>query len=142
MKKRKETNFLVVHCSATKPSMDIGKKEIDTWHRQRGWLMIGYHYVIRRNGEVEVGRELDTIGAHVQDHNHHSLGICLVGGIDDKGDPEQNFTEEQYNALATLLYQLKVVYPDAQVKGHRNFASKACPSFDVEEWWKDKTQTS
>ena len=122
--------------------MDIGKKEIDTWHRQRGWLMIGYHYVIRRNGEVEVGRELEAIGAHVQDHNHDSLGICLVGGINDSGDPEQNFTEEQYNALATLLYQLKVVYPDAQVKGHRNFAAKACPSFDVEEWWKDKTQTS
>lgn len=132
----------MVHCSATKPSMDIGKKEIDTWHRQRGWLMIGYHYVIRRNGEVEVGRELEAIGAHVQDHNHDSLGICLVGGINDSGDPEQNFTEEQYNALATLLYQLKVVYPDAQVKGHRNFAAKACPSFDVEEWWKDKTQTS
>lgn len=142
MNKRKATDFLVVHCSATKPSMNIGKKEIDTWHRQRGWLMIGYHYVIRRDGEIEIGRHQDEVGAHVKDYNHNSLGICLVGGVDDNNEPEQNFTEEQYNALASLLYQLKAVYPDALIKGHRNFANKACPSFDVEEWWKDKTQTS
>jgi N-acetylmuramoyl-L-alanine amidase len=122
--------------------MNIGKKEIDTWHRQKGWLKIGYHYVIKRDGEVEIGRELEEIGAHVQGYNDRSLGVCMVGGIDDAGEPENNFTEEQFAALSTLLYQLKTIYPDAEIKGHRNFANKACPSFDVEEWWKNKTQIS
>ena len=66
----------------------------------------------------------------------------MVGGIDDAGEPENNFTEEQFAALSTLLYQLKTIFPDAEIKGHRNFANKACPSFDVEEWWNNKTQIS
>ena len=122
--------------------MDIGKKEIDTWHRQRGWLKIGYHYVIKRDGTVETGRDLNEVGAHVQGLNDRSLGVCMVGGIDDAGEPENNFTDEQFKALTTLLYQLKITFPDAQIKGHRNFAAKACPSFDVEDWWNKQTQTS
>ena len=49
---------IIIHCSATKPSMDIGVKEINEWHLQRGWSGIGYHYVIRRNGDLETGRDL------------------------------------------------------------------------------------
>jgi N-acetylmuramoyl-L-alanine amidase len=123
--------------------MNIGKKEIDTWHRQKGWLKIGYHYVIKRDGEVETGRELNEVGAHVQGLNEQSLGICMVGGVDADNEPENNFTEEQFESLKTLLYQLLITFPDAEIKGHRNFAPKACPSFDVEEWWKQQmTQTS
>ena len=45
MNNRKETKHIVIHCSATKPTMDIGAYEIDRWHRERGWLEIGYHFV-------------------------------------------------------------------------------------------------
>ena len=61
--------YLVVHCAATPPEMDIGAKEIDLWHRQRGWSGIGYHFVIRRDGRVEAGRPLDRPGAHAQGFN-------------------------------------------------------------------------
>ena len=66
--------YLVVHCSATPASRDIGAKEIDLMHRQKGWRCIGYHYVIRRDGRVEAGRPENEPGAHVEGHNGHSLG--------------------------------------------------------------------
>lgn len=141
MNKRGETDWLIVHCSATKPSQNVDAKEIDRWHRRNGWLSIGYHYVIRRDGVIEKGRPDDVIGAHTQGHNSNSVGICLVGGINDKGEAEANFTAEQYGQLKTLLDVLERKYPDAIVSGHRDFTPhKECPSFDVRSWWKQQKQ--
>lgn len=78
---RKDTKYIIIHCSATPPSMDIGAKDIDRWHRAKGWLGIGYHYVIKRDGTVEMGRKLEDAGAHAEGHNHHSVGVCMIGGI-------------------------------------------------------------
>jgi len=131
--------LVVVHCSATKPSMDIGAKEIDFWHRQKGWFAIGYHYVVRRDGTVEEGRDCNRPGAHARGHNHNSLGVCLIGGVDDKGKPEDNFTTEQYQALYDLLDQLTGVYGLDTIVGHRDLpgVTKACPCFDVQEFLSD-----
>lgn len=125
---------LIVHCSATPPSMDIGAKEIDRWHRERGWLCIGYHFVIRRNGMLEFGRPVDQIGAHCKGHNKSSIGICMVGGDEDMDT--NDFTPEQWDTLAELLGMLKLYHPAAEVLGHHDLnSSKACPSWDVVEWW-------
>ena len=141
---REETDYIVIHCAATKPSMDIGVKDIDKWHRQRGWRKVGYHYVIKRDGEVEIGRELDEVGAHAKGFNSNSVGICLVGGLSEDGKPENNYTDEQWIALRETVNQLKLPYPEAEVLGHRDLpdVKKACPSFDVREWWKTKEATS
>ena len=128
--------YIVVHCSATPPSMDIGVAEIDRWHRQRGFLKIGYHRVIRRDGTVEEGRAWDEVGAHVEGWNSVSVGICLVGGIDDKGKPEDNFEPVQKVVLRAMLESLLVKFPKAQIIGHHDLnPHKACPSFDVKAWW-------
>lgn len=134
---RSSTDFLVVHCSATTPTMDIGRKEIDRWHRERGFFMVGYHYIIRRDGTVETGRPLMQPGAHVQGINDRSVGICMVGGVAKDGKtPEANFTPVQWGALKVLLKELKQKFPAAEIKGHNEFANKACPSFDVQKWLK------
>lgn len=135
MTKRKATEYIIIHCAATKPSMDIGAKEIDRWHRARGFLSIGYHFVIRRNGTIETGRNLEEIGAHARGYNSTSVGICLVGGISESGKPENNFTQEQWKSLETLVKDLKTKYPDAEVIGHRDVAKKDCPCFDAWAWW-------
>lgn len=135
--------YLVVHCAATPAKMDIGAKEIDLWHRQRGFAMIGYHQVIRRNGKVEQGRPLDMPGAHAQGFNLLSWGVCLVGGVDVAGansKPEANYTPEQYAALAGVLRAWSALAPNAKILGHCDLPSpharlKACPSFDVRSWW-------
>ena len=138
MSERKDTDFIVIHCSATKPSMThVDAKEIDRWHRQRGWRKIGYHFVIRRDGIVEEGRELGEVGAHAKGFNSKSVGICLVGGIDEEGNPENNYTDEQWKALEELVNQMLLPYPDAEVLGHCDLpdVKKACPCFNVREWW-------
>ena len=131
---RKDTDFIAVHCAATDASQDIGKAEIDVWHRQRGFLCIGYHFVIRRNGKIEYGREVRTVGAHVKGYNHNSIGICMVGGGSTK--EVNNFTTAQWATLEGLLRDLRHEYPDAVIQGHRDFPDvhKWCPSFDVKAW--------
>ncbi|MGL5917803.1 MAG: N-acetylmuramoyl-L-alanine amidase, partial [Cetobacterium sp.] len=119
---RKTTKYIIVHCSATSPSMaHVDAKEIDRWHRQRGWLKIGYHFVIRRDGFQQIGRDLNEIGAHAKGHNHHSIGICLVGGVkEDKVTPEDNFNESQRETLYRLLLKLRAAYPKAEIITHRS----------------------
>lgn len=127
---------LVVHCAATGPDLDIGVKEIDEWHRARGWSGVGYHYVIRHDGTIERGRPLEKVGAHVKGHNTYSIGICLVGGADDTGKPEANYTAAQYASLRLILDGLVRRFPDSNILGHCDFpgVAKACPSFDVNDW--------
>lgn len=134
---RKTTQFLVLHCSATRPVQDIGAAEIRKWHKAQGWTDIGYHFVIRRDGRVENGRRVDAVGAHVAGHNHYSVGICLVGGIGNKTfAPEENFTRAQWSALKGLIKELRSKYPKAKIVGHRDFpgVNKACPCFEAKAW--------
>lgn len=147
-KNRQRTDFIVVHCSATNATMDIGVSEITRWHIQRGFDTVGYHYVIRRNGTLETGRPENVIGAHVKGHNANSIGICLAGGVNAQNKPENNFTAEQIATLKLLLNQLRERYPAARILGHRDLSPdkngdgkitpneyiKACPSFDVGQW--------
>lgn len=137
-KARLKTDFIVVHCSASAPSVNADAAMIDRWHRQQGWQCIGYHFVIKRDGTVEAGREVDKIGAHVADYNSISVGICLSGGVDAAQKPENNFTPEQFASLEKLLKSLRASYPKAVIQGHRDFpkVAKACPSFDVRTWLK------
>ncbi len=134
---RSNTDWLVIHCSATRAIQDIGVREITKWHRAQGWATIGYHYVIRRSGKVETGRPVDAIGAHVQGRNHDSVGICLVGGLNNATfKPENNYTPQQWEALKKLLTTLLKRYPKAKVLGHRDFpgVQKACPCFNAKTW--------
>ena len=134
---RKKTDLIIIHCAATRPNQDIGAYEIDRWHRQRGFLKIGYHFVIRRDGSVETGRALEEVGAHAVNYNSRSVGICMVGGVDDKLKPQDNFTPAQWETLEQVVKKLTAEYPDAQVIGHRDVdPRKACPSFDAIKWWK------
>ena len=134
-----DVRYLVIHCSATQAKSNIGAKEITRMHRERGFLTIGYHIVIRRDGQVESGRALDAIGAHAEGWNTRSIGICLVGGLDSNGKPENNFTDSQFAALAEVIQDMREKFPKASVLGHRDLPNvkKDCPCFDVRSWLKD-----
>lgn len=130
-------SLIVVHCAATPPSMDIGVAEIRKWHTDDGWSDVGYHYVIRRDGKEEKGRADTRQGAHVWGHNKGSIGICLIGGVDEDLKSDSNFTLRQYKSLESLLLKLIDKYPEAEIKGHRDLDNgKDCPCFDVDEFWR------
>lgn len=134
--KAANVQFIVIHCSASKPDVKVDAAVIDRWHRQRGFLKIGYHFVIKRDGAVEEGRALTEVGAHAIGHNSRSIGICLAGGLDKAGKPLDNFTLDQYAALAELVIKMRQRFPNAQVLGHRDLPNvrKDCPCFDVKKW--------
>lgn len=127
-------NKIIVHCSATPEGKDFTVKDIDTWHRQRGFRKIGYHYVVYRDGTYHRGRADEEIGAHCTGQNATSIGICYIGGCAKDGrTPKDTRTEAQKKTLITLLRTLKARYPNAKISGHRDWANKACPSFDAKK---------
>ena len=129
-------NKVIVHCSDTYPDMDIGAEDIRLWHvEERGWDDIGYHYVIRRCGRVEKGREESVSGAHAKGHNENSIGVCMVGGKAQGPVHPVNFTRSQWRALDALVTRLQNDYPGIDVIGHSDVSKKPCPMFDVKEWW-------
>ena len=136
---RDKTDYIIVHCAATTPDMDIGFVDIDRWHKNKKppWDGCGYHFVIRRNGLIEIGRNINAIGAHARGYNNRSIGICLAGGIDKNKNPEDNFTQVQKEALDSLINTLQRIYPDAKVIGHHDInLKKSCPCFDVRKRYK------
>lgn len=123
---------IIVHCSATAEGKDFTVAQIRQWHLQRGFTDIGYHYVIYRDGSVHVGRPEEVSGAHCTGHNTISIGVCYIGGCASDGKtPKDTRTDAQKAALVKLLSELKKKYPKASIHSHRDYANKACPSFDA-----------
>lgn len=133
----RKINEIIVHCTATQDGKNIKVEDINRWHKQRGWNMIGYHYVVYLDGTIHQGRSEDQIGAHCLKHNTNSIGVVYVGGLDANGNPKDTRTEAQKQGLRKLLTELKRKYPKAVIRGHRDFAAKACPSFDATREYKD-----
>ena len=132
-KSRRRIDAIVVHCTASKPDVDLTAQDVRTMHKRQGWSDIGYHYLIRLDGRIELGREVDIIGAHVEGHNAHTIGVCYVGGLDKNGKPYDTRTENQKASLLSLLMMLRKTYPKAVIKGHRDYPNvkKACPCFNA-----------
>lgn len=147
MSTRTETRYIVVHCSATEAGHDVGRAEIDGWHKARGWSGIGYHGVIRLDGAFEWGRDLHAVGAHTKGHNKSSIGLCLIGGLRD-GAPYPTFNASQLKTLKKALDFFWTAWPGVTVLGHRDLSPdvngdgiidrtdwlKECPCFDVRHW--------
>lgn len=132
---QREITEIIIHCSDTRVGADFRANDIDRWHKQKGWICIGYHYVVDLSGFIELGRDESLVGAHCTGHNRHSIGICYIGGQDLKGRHADTRTPEQKKALKFLLDYLKLKYPKATIHGHHEFnSSKACPCFDVSEY--------
>ncbi len=145
----RKINKIIIHCSATKTEQNINAAIIRSWHKAKGWSDIGYHFIIKRDGTIEIGRPLERAGAHVKGFNSDSIGICLVGGLDTDGKPKNNFTDKQFNSLHLLVDGMKFKFNINEIKGHRDYSPdknkdgkitknewvKMCPCFDVGEWY-------
>lgn len=140
-KSKRRIDEIIIHCSATPEGRDYTVDAIRNDHIKQGWSDIGYHYVIYRNGEMHLGRDVDIIGAHCNKggHNSHSIGICYIGGVENKPNvpyylqkAKDTRTDEQKAALLSLLMDLRKLYPNAKIYGHHDFdKGKDCPSFDA-----------
>ena len=131
----RKINEIILHCSATRAGQNFKAADIDRWHRAKGWDGCGYHFVIDLDGRIELGRSITKIGAHTSGKNGTSIGVCYVGGLDDlTGRPADTRTTAQCESLEELLTVLHRMFPEATLHGHKEFANKACPCFDVGEY--------
>lgn len=149
----KTIDAIVIHCTASRAGQDVHASDIDKMHKERGFAMIGYNYVVTLDGTVEIGRPLTRDGAHCNTpglsgvaYNKHSIGIVYVGGLDKNGNPADTRTPAQKKALSELVYRLLDEYPSiVEIIGHRDASPdlnkdgkispnewiKQCPCFDV-----------
>ncbi len=136
-----------IHCSATKQV--VSADTIRRWHTSepRNWSDIGYHYVI--SNQIEFGRPVSRMPASARGHNKHAIAICYSGGLNPvTGEPEDTRSPRQKELMLKLIKQLKHIYPNAIILGHRDLSPdrdgdskveksewlKSCPCFPAEKW--------
>lgn len=141
----REINLIVVHCSATRADRDFTENDLEVCHRHRGFNGAGYHFYIRKNGDIKNTHPLEKPGAHALGYNAHSIGICYEGGLDVRYRPADTRTEWQKHSLRVLIRTLLMDYPGCRVCGHRDLSPdrngdgrispeewvKECPCFEV-----------
>jgi len=132
----RQINKIIIHCSATPEGRKTSAEEIKSWHLERGFSDIGYHYIIHLDGSISYGRNIDKIGAHSRGQNKMSIGVCYIGGLDECLDPKDTRTPQQKESLLILLKTLKKLHSKSVIYGHRDFSEKACPSFNAFEEYK------
>lgn len=126
-------NKVIIHCSATKNKEECDISTIDKWHRERGWEMCGYHYVIQPDGRVQRGRPESKVGAHCEGANKDSIGICLIG--------TDKYTKDQFLSLRGLIEEICLRYkiPVTEIYMHHEFESakkqgKTCPNIRAADY--------
>ncbi len=69
----RKIDLIVIHCSATRADRDFTEDDLDVCHRRRGFNGAGYHFYIRKNGDIKSTREIERIGAHVRGYKLYSI---------------------------------------------------------------------
>ncbi len=96
---------------------------IHNYHKNsRGYAGIGYHFYVRKDGNIYRGRPLEYVGAHAYNHNADSIGICAEGDFNSEA-----MSDIQKNAIIELVAYLKGVYNISSVQGHKEVCSTSCP---------------
>ena len=132
----RQINKIIIHCSATPEGRKTSAEEIKSWHLERGFSDIGYHYIVHLDGSISYGRNVEKIGAHSRGQNKMSIGVCYIGGLDECLNPKDTRTPQQKESLLILLKTLKKLHSKAVIYGHRDFSEKACPSFNAFDEYK------
>lgn len=133
----------MIHCSDSDVESHDDISVIDDWHKKRGFLRknvaknatnktdlhVGYHFFITKKGTVQVGRDVEEIGAHCVNYNSNSIGICFSG-------KREHPNALQIIAGRELLIRLMSVYnvEVTDIIPHCSLnKGKSCPNMDINE---------
>ena len=125
-------SYIIIHCSATRETQDYTPEQLKHDHMQRGFIDVGYHFYIRKDGSVTQHRRLNEVGAHCRPFNRCSIGVCYEGGLDANGKPKDTRTLKQRATLIGLLLDLHRKFPNAVIRGHNEMPGatpKVCPVY-------------
>lgn len=143
----REITTVVWHWTANYTNQGyIGSDQINHQHvTGRGWSAIGYHFVVKRDGSIQIGRSINKTGAHVLGFNTRSIGISFVAGYKCTSDKysgvppyseigEESITLAQHQAFKRFMSSWYKVFPGGCAYGHVDFPNnkgKVDPGFDV-----------
>lgn len=144
----REIKYIIIHCTASQQTKSVEQIQKD-W-KDGGWKFPGYHFIIKPNGALAELHPIEKPSNGVKGYNANSIHISYIGGVDRDNKPFDNRTDSQKKAMYELVKMLKGKFPQAEIKGHRDFSPdldgdgiiekfewlKACPSFEVSEWVK------
>lgn len=138
----KRVEYLVLHCTASQAGIDRSKQwYLNFFKNERKFSRPGYNLIIAPNGRVDTLVRFDNDGYvqfgelanGVAGHNSVCIHVSYQGGIDRYGRPKDTRTKEQKEALEEIIRNIKLKFPWIKVRGHNDFAQKACPSFNVRQ---------
>lgn len=140
----KRPKYIVIHCTAVPPSFSFTPKSLVDFFLKK-WSRPGYRHFIERDGTINTLRafngdeyiDYDEMTWGASGYNDVAIHIAYDGGLDQNRKPADTRTIEQRASLSALVAFYKGLYPDAEVIGHRNISSKACPSFDAKSEYAD-----
>ena len=119
LSERSKTDYIIIHHAA---SSKCSADDIHRIHLNNGWTGIGYHFYVRKSGEVFAARPIDKVGAHTTNYNSVGVGVCFEGNFE-----LETMSDAQLKAGQELISYLKGLYPKAKIKKHRDFNATACP---------------
>lgn len=120
----REIDRVFLHCSASDRPEHDDVTVMRKWHLERGFNDVGYHYFIRKSGEIQVGRDINQTPAAQEGHNTGTIAICLHGLA------APNFSEAQFQSVIRLCKDINAaVEGGVTFHGHCEVSSKACPVF-------------
>ncbi|GHV66983.1 N-acetylmuramoyl-L-alanine amidase [Bacteroidia bacterium] len=144
--------YLIIHCTATPQGREVSSGELRKWHTDpvskggRGWSQVGYtdmfhldgrvERLVRNNEDMTVDAFEATNGA--SGYNDKSRHIVYVGGLDkDAKTTKDTRTPAQLESLERYVKDFHSRFHLVRIIGHNEISSKACPSFDVQQWLKE-----
>ena len=124
--------YIAVHCTACSPTATV-KSILNYWKNVKKWLVVGYHFLVEADGNINYLLPVSAVSNGVLGFNHCTINVCYIGGIDKAGNPTDTRTDKQKASLLSILKKLKSDYPEAEILGHKDFpnVAKACPSFEA-----------
>lgn len=122
---RHTTNRIVLHHTGG-ADIDAYAEQIHQWHLEKDYAGIGYHFVIRKSGEIERGRPVWAIGAHAYGANNDSIGIHISGEFTYNA-PTDAQIESAALLIANLCEDYNIPLDREHVIGHREVTPTDCP---------------
>ncbi|CAG5002014.1 hypothetical protein DYBT9275_02786 [Dyadobacter sp. CECT 9275] len=134
----RKIDYLVVHCTATPQSATVEAIK-NYWKNVMKWKNPGYHFMIKPDGEAVSLLPITEVSNGVAGFNSRIINISYIGGVEKSLKPVDNRTPEQKDTMRRLLKDLKEMFPNAKIQGHRDFPGvhKDCPSFNAKAEYAD-----
>jgi len=139
----RKIEYIVIHCTGTRTETSVASI-LKYWRETKGWENPGYHFLIsHRNSNIHQLIPINEIANGAIGHNHNSIHIAYIGGLDANGEYNDTRTDATKHKMMDLIRKAKARWPNAVVLGHRDLPDvhKECPCFDVQKWIEEYDNT-